>query len=68
MTVRFMPFEASSGYAVDMSVATEKVELTINEAGQMILTDRVYTEASRHFIAMNQLDELPNSECDENFH
>jgi|GEM_PF-5906801 len=67
MTVRYMPFESNSGYGIDMSVSSEKVELTINESGQLVITDRVYTEAPRYFIAMNQLDALPNPECDENY-
>lgn len=56
------------GYQLDNIEADKSVELSINNSFQMVLADRIDSKHPRYFINENQLESLPEPECDEDYH
>lgn len=57
------------GYDVDMSISIETFELIRIENKQVIMIDRALSESNqRYFVLLNQHNQLPEPDCEENYH
>lgn len=55
-------------YEIDMAIATEKMKLSFDKEGRLLLSDRIYEEDEQRYFMLNAFYEaLPERNCDESY-